>query len=122
MEKHYKLSFGTIIKLNENLAEVIVNEGIAMDEFMIAEYHQFLLNNLIAPFYLLINKKNSYTYTFTAQRNIANLPEIKAMAIVLETTGGLMSTETLFSINENKHSKVRLFNERHLALSWLKSI
>ncbi|MFD2725516.1 hypothetical protein [Hyunsoonleella rubra] len=62
--KEYKLSFGTIIVLKDNLAEVIINEGVVMNEVMVDIYHDFLLSYLKAPFSLLINKKNSYSYTF----------------------------------------------------------
>lgn len=63
----HRLSFGIINILKNNLAEVIVDEGIVMDVVMIDEYHDFLLNTLDAPFALLVNKKHSYTYTFSAQ-------------------------------------------------------
>ena len=121
MKKSHNLSFATIIKLDKNLAEVIVNEGVVIDEYMTAEYHDFLQANLTSPSYLLINKKYSYSYTFEAQKMIANLPEIKAMAVVVQTFGSIISTEALFNVNENKHSNVRIFEERKSALKWLKS-
>ena len=121
MKKSHNLSFATIIKLDKDLAEVIVNEGVVIDEYMTAEYHDFLQANLTSPFYLLINKKHSYSYTFEAQKMIANLPEIKAMAVVVQTFGSIISTEALFNVNENKHSNVRIFEERKSALKWLKS-
>ena len=43
----YKLSFGVINILRNNLGEVIVNDGIVMDEVMVDEYHDFLLNNYL---------------------------------------------------------------------------
>ena len=121
MKKSHNLSFATIIKLDKDIAEVIVNEGVVIDEYMTAEYHDFLQANLTSPFYLLINKKHSYSYTFEAQKMIANLPEIKAMAVVVQTFGSIISTEALFNVNENKHSNVRIFEERKSALKWLKS-
>ena len=121
MKKSHNLSFATIIKLDKDLAEVIVNEGVVIDEYMTAEYHDFLQANLTSPSYLLINKKYSYSYTFEAQKMIANLPEIKAMAVVVQTFGSIISTEALFNVNENKHSNVRIFEERKSALKWLKS-
>lgn len=113
------LSFGKIVILNKNLAEVIVDEGIVMDETMVNEYHDFLLNTLEAPFFLIINKKHSYSYTFPAQKKIANLKEIKAMAVIVHTSGGLMSTETLVNVNGNYKWNIRLFQEREQALTWL---
>ena len=116
------LSFGKIVIIHKNLAEVIVNEGIVMDEVMVDEYHDFLLNSLEAPFSLIINKKNSYSYTFAAQKVIAHLKEIKAMAVVSNTTGGVMSTETLMNVNGNYKWNIKLFNKREEAESWLDSL
>lgn len=116
------LSFGKIIILNKNLAEVIVNEGVIIDEVMIDEYHDALLNSLEAPFSLIINKKHSYTYTFPAQKLIANLKEIKAMAVVAQTSGSVMSTETLINVNRDSKWNIKLFNKREEAESWLNSL
>ncbi|WP_242130510.1 hypothetical protein [Aestuariivivens marinum] len=117
--ERYKLSFGEIKILNKNLAEVIVDEGIIFDEIMVDEYHDFLLNSLTPPFLLLINKKYSYTYTFNAQKIIANLKEIKAMAVLLSTYGGEMSTRTLINVNGNYKWNIELFQNRTEALQWL---
>ncbi len=116
----YKLSFGTIKILQNNLAEVIVNEGVLMDEVMIDEFHKFLLKTLKTPFGLLINKIYSYSYTFDAQKTIAHLDEIKSMAVVANTSGAVMSTETLINVNGNINRNIKLFQEREVALSWLK--
>ena len=117
--RSYKLSFGTIDILKNNLAEVIVEEGIVMDEIMVDEFHDFLLTNLDAPFLILINKKHSYSYTFEAQKLFGKLNELKAIAVVIGTNGGLMSTETLIDINKNSGWNIKIFQKRDEALSWL---
>ena len=119
--KSYKLSFGTIIILNNRLAEVIVDEGMVIDEVKVDEYHDFLLNTLDAPFTLLINKKYSYSYTFEAQKTIAHLKQIAAMAVIVNSTGGLMSTETLMNVNGNIFTNIKLFFDRKEALTWLET-
>lgn len=115
----YRLSFGEINILSNSLAEVIVDEGIIMDGVMVDEYHDFLLSNLEPPFGLLVNKKYSYSYTFEAQTSIASLPEIKAMAIVINSQGGLMSTETLIKLNEASAWNIKMFHNREAAVTWL---
>ncbi|TYA66022.1 hypothetical protein [Seonamhaeicola marinus] len=117
--KSYKLTFGSIIKLENNLAEVIVDEGIEMDENSVQEFHDFLLQNLTVPFSLLINRKNSYSYTFKAQRLIGKLEEIKAIAVVIATSGALMSTETLINLNKDSDWNIYVFQKRDKALEWL---
>jgi len=76
----YKLSFGTIYVLQNNLAELIVNESVLMDKVMIKEFHDFLLNKFKGGFGLLVNIIHSYSYTFVAQKTIAKLDKIKSMA------------------------------------------
>lgn len=115
----YKLSFGTINILQNNLAEVIVNEGVLMDEVSVDEFHDFLLNNFDTSFGLLINKKYSFSYTFGAQKAIAHLDEINSMAVVAQTSGAVMSTETLINVNGNIFRNIQLFQERETALVWL---
>ncbi|WP_100616185.1 hypothetical protein [Confluentibacter citreus] len=119
--KSYRLSFATILLLEKNLAEVIIDEGTIMDEIMVDEYHDFLLNNLSAPFSLIINKKHCYSYTFEAQKTICNLKEIHLIAVVVTTNGALMSTQTLIKINEKNNWNIELFQERDLALEWIYS-
>ena len=120
--KSYKLSFGTISILRNNLAEVIVNEGVEMDEVMVDEYHDFLLTNLDAPFSLLINKKNSYTYTFEAQKSIVSIKGVDNMAVVVDSQVAIMSSETLLSLNKDNNWNVRMFRTRERAINWLNEI
>jgi len=118
MEIH-TLSFCTIIIRNPQLAEVIVTEGEAISETHVHEYHSFLLNNLSAPFSLLVNKIHPYTYTFEAQKIIGQLKEIKAMAIVAPTSGSLLSTKILLQVNKEVNDVIKIFNDRDQALNWL---
>ncbi|TXG34760.1 hypothetical protein [Seonamhaeicola maritimus] len=117
--KSYKLTFGTINIISGNLAEVIADEGIEMNETLVNEFHDFLLQNLVAPFSLLINRKNSYSYTFQAQRLIGKLKEIKAIAVVIGTSGALMSTETLINLNKDSDWNIYVFQQREKALEWI---
>ena len=68
----HKFNFGSIIILHDNVAEVIINEGVELTLEMINEYHDFLLTNLSSPFFLLVNKIHSYTYSFEAQMHLLN--------------------------------------------------
>ena len=120
--KNYEMSFGTIIKLSNNLAEIVVDDGVEMNLAQVKEYHNFLLNNLKAPFCLLINRKHSYTYTFEAQKTIVNFDKIKKLAVLLNTQGGLMSSETLLSLNANLNWEISWFSKREDAFAWLNEI
>ena len=52
----HELPFAKIIILQDDLAEVLIDEGVVMNAQMVAQYHEFLLSHLQAPFALLINK------------------------------------------------------------------
>lgn len=120
--KSCKLSFGTINILRDNLAEIVVDEGVVMDEFLVDELHDFLQSSTKPPRLVLVNKKHSYSYTFKAQITIMRLTEIKAIAVTHNSSGALMSTETLMSVNQDLRSKVKMFRSREEALSWLDSL
>tara|TARA_R110002049_G_scaffold185393_3_gene353605 strand:+ start:287 stop:655 length:369 start_codon:yes stop_codon:yes gene_type:complete len=117
--KTHKLSFGEIIILKANLAEVIINDEVLMDLDMVNEYHEFLLTHLEAPFSLLINKKFSYAYTFRAQKVIASLREIKSMAVVAEGFNAKTSTNFLISMNKGNNWNIKTFRLRDEAIIWL---
>src|SRR5687768_4318230 len=101
--KTYVLSFGTVTLLRPDLAEVIVNEGVEMNMDMVDEYHMFVSELLAEPCGTLINKKNSYTYTFEAQLAISNLEKIKAMAVLVYSDAARVATEILMKLPTHKH-------------------
>ena len=65
-KKSYKFSCTSIIKLSNNLAEVIVDGGVEMNLTQDKEYHYFLINRI-----------HSYTYIFEAQKSIVSFNKIK---------------------------------------------
>lgn len=119
--KSHRLSFGEIIILKDNLAEVIINEGVLMDIKIVEDYHQFLLTHLKAPFSLLINKRYPYAYTFDAQKKIADLVEINLMAVVVEGFNAKKSTEFLIAINQPSNWNIQTFASREKALAWIEN-
>ena len=120
MEK-YDLPFAKIIVLSDDLAEVIINDGIDMDLAMVNEYHKFLLSHLKAPFSLLINKINSYSYNGEAQEKIATLKEINSMAVVSYKNSTTVTTQDLVSFPRDVEWNLEIFSNREDALGWLKS-
>lgn len=115
----HQLSFCDIHILAENLAEVIVHEGIEMNMARVAEYHAFLLANLKAPFGMLINKVNAYSYTPGAQMALADLEEIRAMAVLAYSDASESITQGLASLPRERAWNLRIFHNRQTALDWL---
>lgn len=117
--QEYELNFARIIVHDEHLAEVIINDGIEMDMDIVEAYHTFLQSHLKAPFSLLINKINSYSYSFEAQQNIVCIPEIDRMAVLVYRKSTLASTESLISMPRKQPWNIKVFANYEEAWSWL---
>jgi len=115
----HELPFAKIIILRDDIAEVMINDGVKMDVEMVEQYHDFLLSHLRAPFSLLINKVNAYTYDFEAQEKLAILKEINAMAVVAYNRVTKITTETLASYPRDVQWNLEIFPNRDEALEWL---
>jgi len=113
------LAFATINILREDIAEVIVDDGIEMDVNMVQQYHDFLLSHLKSPFALLINKIHAYSYDFHAQEKIGTLQEINAMAVVAYNRTTIITTEMLASYPRERKWNLKIFENRDEALAWL---
>ncbi len=117
---HCPLSFGQIYRLQPDLAEVIIDEGIEMTLAMVEQYHHCLLTHLRAPFSLLINKRNRYTYNYAAQAQLATLKEINAMAVVAYNRFTEIATQSLIEFPREVTWNLELFSAREPALVWLR--
>jgi hypothetical protein len=92
-----------------------------MNAEMVDAYHDFLLTHLQAPFSLLINKINAYTYDFEAQERLATPAQINAMAVVTYNRISAMTTRSLAAIPRSRKWNLRIFSDRSAALEWLRS-
>ncbi len=119
--KEYEFSFGEIIILRDDLAEIIVKKGVVMNEDIIKECHSFLVKHLKTPFSLLINKKYEHSYTGEAQTMISNLKELKVMGVVVGAKRSIIPSDILSKINQFNDSSIKLFNKRNQALEWLET-
>lgn len=113
------MSFAKIILLRDDVAEVMINDGVEMNVEMVKQYHDFLLSYLQPPFSLLINKINSYTYDFQAQLQLATIQEINAMAVVSYNRATKITTETLASYPRSEAWNIKIFSDRNEAFDWL---
>jgi hypothetical protein len=121
MELHV-LKFAKIILLRQDIAEVIIDQNVVMTLEMVNEYHDFLSKHLVAPFSLLINKINEYSYEFQAQLAIGNLAEIYAMAVVNYTRKSEITTHLLTTTTPRKNTwNLSVFSQREMAFEWLES-
>ena len=115
------LDFVDVKILDKHLAEIVVHDGVTFDTAMVDEYHDYLIQNLIAPFNLLVNKKNNYNYDEKAQSLIGNIPQIDKMAVIIYDAGSKLTTEKLQSTPRQINWRLQIFKERKKALKWLKT-
>ena len=115
----HKLSFGQITILQEDIAEVIVNNGVEMNLEKVGEYHEFLIAEMRHPFSLLINILNSYTYTLEAQQYIGSLSQINAIAVIAYDKLTEDIFKTIIKVPKEIPWKIMIFSEREAALKWL---
>lgn len=118
--KVFLLPFGKINLLESNIAEIIINDGVVLDETMIIKYRKLLQSHLETPFSLLINKEHGYSYTFGAQLAMGKLDDVIAFrAVVVYSNSAKMATQIVMDVNKNNNWQMKIFRERHLAIDWL---
>ena len=79
----YQLSFCEIEQLSDNIFEVTTAEGTVIDDKCAKEANDFWLNLRKDPFCILINNRNSFSFSFTGSMEISKNPLRKKTAILL---------------------------------------
>jgi len=116
----HELSFAQItIHQDNNIAEVIVNNEIEITKKIVDEYQIFLYSHLQPPFSLLINKKNSYSYSFEGHQQLRSFKEISAIAVVVHNKVTMESTKLLASYPRDIPLNLEMFSNRDKAFNWL---
>ena len=107
------LDFAEVKIINLHLAEVIINKDVLFTEELVEEYHNFLNDNLEAPFSLIVNKVNNYYYDDKAEKIIGNIKGVDKMAVVC------YDRETETAQDKIKHPGIKIFKTRVEALNWI---
>ena len=109
-------SFGDYQLLDDRCLEIIANEGVELDALE-AEECTDLYESLGEPLGLLINRKNSYSASLDFVMTVAQAPQVKAFAILVESERSAMvaSSQKLFF-----NIPFEIFYDRKQALDWLK--
>lgn len=117
----YRLSFGKVIVIAPNTAEVIVDEGVNIDLDMVTEIHHCFLTIFTCSFSLLINKSNSYSTQLDALIQFGTLSAIDKIAIFAPNKMAKMSADFSADIPSSAALNIQVFTDRNDALSWLYS-
>ncbi|MBL4822815.1 MAG: hypothetical protein JKX90_04735 [Colwellia sp.] len=123
MMKH-QLSFATITRLTDSIAEIIVNKDVEISLEMTEEFHQFLVANFNGDFGILVNKIYHYTYAFEAKLTLGSASNMKAIAVVFYNQAGSKTTDALLEVRAQDGLNLKLFSGLELGikqgLDWLK--
>ncbi len=123
MEK--RLSFAYVNKIEENIAEVIIDNNVIITLEMIEEYDRYLTENFTGNFGLLINRINHYSYTFEAKLTIGSVKGLCAMAVVYYNRMSKESTLSIMNARVNDNFNLKLFSGLELGkqsgVDWLKN-
>ena len=110
------LTFGNYELLDEHCLEIIASEGTELD-IKEAEECLALYAQLNRPLGLLINRKHSYSSSLEFVMMVAQAPQVKAFAILVESERSDMvadSQKLFFNI------PFEVFYDRDTARNWLK--
>ncbi len=120
MPKKVRLSFCEIYLFEDNLVEVITDEGTDIDEAMLREYHNFYTATFTAMFGVLVNQVHRYSYQFPVMKKIDDLPLVRAVAVLHHDRMSRI-LHTVDKIPRERPLNMRHFDDREKAIDWLKA-
>lgn len=112
----HRMSFGYFNILDNNIVEVVGDEGVLFTLEMIEECHQFIEEHIQGEFGMLVNRINNYDYEYGAKLSIASYENLKALAFVVYSKDGLAVTESLNKAREMDNWNTKVFSG--LELGW----
>jgi len=115
----HRLSFGKVIIIHSQVAEVIVDEGVDININMVDEIHNYLLSIFAGTFSLLINKSNAYSTQLDALMKFGTLAVIDKIAIFAPNKLAQLSADFSATIPSSATLNIQVFINREDALLWL---
>lgn len=119
MTTELNIKFAKIIIIKNDLAEIIVKPHVEISLDMVHQLHQTLRDNLTAPFFLLINKINTYSYDFEAMHELGTIKEIAGAAIICYSDKSESNSQYLSTLNRKKEWNTQIFKNRNDGLKWI---
>ena len=120
----YNFSFGKFIKHSESLVEVIIYEGVDLDQSHADEINSFFQREMSQHFGVLSNMVNNHSYKFNGALKVGNSPLQKKAALLVYSKVAEKNMELVKGIQKISHpgKEIRIFTKRKEALAWLKEI
>ncbi len=119
----YRLSFAQINIINNQIAEIIVDDGVVVSLEMVEEHDDFLTSIFNGEFGILVNKINDYHYSPEAQLIMGSIENIVAVAVVNYTTQDKQSSKEIIDKRFMDQLNIKIFSGlelgRQQAITWL---
>lgn len=119
----YKLSFCEIEQLSDNIFEVTINAGVSIDEACAEEAEVFWRNLRTKPYGLLVNNKNSFSYSFLGSKKIGEHSLERKTAVVVGDPISEAQMSTVLNLKKmfGNATNRKVFDDRDEALKWLET-
>lgn len=111
------LPFGHFEEIEPNIMEIIIHEGVQLDEKHIEQIEQGLLTLYKDEYSLLINRKNAYSHGHESLARIGELKNVSSIAILVYSETSLMAAKIHLVYSKN----VQIFTDRNSAINWLRN-
>ena len=120
----FDTSFSKIIHHSNLYIEMIVDEGINIEERHANELNAIFDENFSNPFGLLINFENPYSFSFRGGANLGRTELLKKIALLAERDMTAITLQTFILFQREKHPErdIMLFNSREHAIAWLENL
>ncbi len=123
--EQYRLSFARVNIVLENIVEVVIDNFVVVSLEMVEELDKFLSNTFTEKITLLINKVNTYSYSFEAKMIFGSLENIIAIAVINYSRDGEMITTEIMEQRKVDNLNIKSFSALDLgyqhAIRWLKN-
>ena len=117
----YSLSFCNIYQIADDIFETIDKEDVIIDHKCAEESWNFWNELRKEPFALLVNCKNSFSFSFEGAQHIGKHPFQKKTAFLIEDASQRKKLELAMEIKEKVgHSyDYKVYSDREEAIKWL---
>lgn len=119
-----RLSFAYVNIVQDNIAEVIIDNNVIITLDMLEEYDIYLNKHFKGNFGLLINRINHYSYSFEAKLTLGSVNGLCAMAVVYYNRMSKESAHSMMNARINDEFNLKLFSGlelgKHNGVNWLR--
>jgi hypothetical protein len=114
------LGFADITRIEPGIFEIVVAPSVEVDIHKAIAMHRFLDEHVDTPSHFLINKKNDYSLSLEAMRNVGNHPAVAGIAFLLFRPSTAKIVEIQRKLMINREIDTGTFWDRNEALDWIR--